>query len=424
MVEKKFDNTVVRLTKTTYSIKTKVSGYISGDNVDRENMKAFILPETRIVFSVEINNYADGDRLFSTDLDSKSLLTVDDISLDKLYEVINNFTKKTNACAVLLDGGYNIFAYSFGKDNYIPYEIDKLEKTELTVMTVSPLVDEINKEKESYFIFVLGDLIKIVDFYTIHNLIFLLIKYYVENRFPARDKERMKDCRIISLQGFSFLFYHIKSLLHAKEIYKETIKTGYDTMSKMNLLPHIPSEIWYVEENFKNLKVDRLKSFKHKKHSIFERVLKSNKITIPTPKTEYIPTYYTHLFDENSPVIGWKEFCENIRDMDWGVESLTPNIWATETDDAVFSIIPCIIIPDESIVDLLPSNITFMGFDGDELHLVIKSKILSEKETTEEASMRERIGRHLLIKLGLETTITFDTYYLAQKHLDLLEEGV
>jgi hypothetical protein len=234
----------------------------------------------------------------------------------------------------------------------------------------------------------------------------------------------MKNSRIISFQAFSFLFYHIKTLLHTKEVYRETIKLGYETMSKMNFLPKVPSENWYVSEFNKDLKVDRLKQFSKKKVTMFEKILKGkdkNKENKCNVKNPFVPNYFSHLFDEKSPVIFWKDFVETMQSFDF--ESLLPQSrYAQQLANNDYYITPVIIIPDADIVDLTPNDICFMGYDGEDLHIVINSNEFTDKETPEEVTLKEKIKRNIHIKFGLTTDVTFDTYKISQKRLDLLEE--
>lgn len=409
MVEKQFDKTQVTLIKNPYSLRSKLSGYIGKDDyTDKSKDKLYVLPSTKLIYYIDIFKYADGIEKFRIEMDGNSLLEVDDVSLDKIYEVVTEFSKQCNASELLLDVNYNVFAYSFSKDVFIPYLSEKIDKTEVSVNILAPIVDELFVNKESYLILAIGDTIKIVDSYTFHNLVFFLIKPYLEARFPVTDTKKLDKKRIITYQGFSFVYYHLKSLLHKKDtLYKETLKTGYDNMSKMNLLPYVPDEIWYTTDVVKNLKTERLRSFLKKKKSIFEKVAEVIRPTTVEKEKYNIPDYYREYFSDDFPVIYWKDFISGMEALDWGVEAYN-NKFIEEIDDDIYVATPCIIIPDMPILDLNPQDIVFMGYDGSELKMSIKTQLDTEYESIEEQAFKEKIMKYLVTKYGIETKITYE----------------
>lgn len=418
MVTQLFENATLELSKSIYTIKTKISGYIADDTIDRSKMKILVLKKSNITFYVDITTAMNGNKVFRVELDTNSSMKEGDVNLEKLYNAINDVLIETTAVQFLLDSEYNVFCFSYGKNEYIPYKLEKLETIELSILGVNELVDKINKDKDFYFIMAFPDRLYTVDYYTTHNLIYLLIKIYVETRFPVRDNEKYKEKRIISLQGFTFIFYHLKSLLKAKNVYKDTIKAGFETMSKLNLLPYVPYTNWYVEENVPNLETKRLKDFISHKQTMFEKIMgKKHENTVVNNKKDdiFIPEYYTHIFDNKCKVMLWHDFVNII--IGWEQSFLEFNNYE------FIYVTPTLIVPDNTIPDLNSEDILFLGFDGEKLCLVINSKVNSDKETVEETALRDKLTKYFLSRFGVDVEITFDMEKLIKNNIITLDAG-
>lgn len=412
MVTTIYKNTKIEANKVLYSFENKISSFLELGEIDRKNQKVYILPKYKIMMCLEIKD----DNSLELDISKQSKYDTNTVDLAKIIDKIIDYKSKYHGKQLLLDDDYNIICHSEAlRKDFVPFDIDNLEKIELGVNAVAPYVDDMYKDKESYLLYCFPDTIKSVDEFTVHHLLFLMIKDYVEKRFPVIESKNLENMRIISKQGFDFIFYHLASVLRVKDIYKEVLKTGFDVMSKTNYLPHIPTENWYVHENVPNIKTKRLLELKNKKESVIEKIGKKlqNKPEVKEiSNPRFIPNYLAHLFTDDSPVINWVEFVGQCYQYEMGVNY---NRWTDCMDSYYMN--PAIIIPDSSIFNLEKDDILFMGYDGETIKLVLNSKTMGKKETEEESKLAKSLQTQFLGRYGIDCEIIFDYEKLVNKQI-------
>lgn len=405
------DNTTVELNSLTYSLKSRISGYLA-DDIDRSQMRLWILLNTKSVFAITISKTLMGSMCIKVEMDSKTTLKEHEVSLEKIYENITNFlVEYPDVKKVLLDGEYKVFAICNDANDFVPYKLSERKLVEVNINNVYPLVDSIQKVDDDYFICAFPDILFSVDKYTTLNLICILVKYYVETRFPVIDKNRLEDKQIISLPSFTLWVYHIKSLLKATCSTTYSVKNYYDNMSKMNMLAHVPANNWWIEESTLKLDTKRLMDFIAKKESNIIVVkddidMKDNPEKVDEIEeivTPYIPEYFSHAFmDDDLQIMEWRDFLDEFN----RYESSYKQFDRYNFDIFVSSII---IVPTENIGSVDKNDIIFLGFDGGKFYLTINSKEEGKALTSNEVNLKNTLQGYFWRKFGYEVETVFET---------------
>lgn len=414
------EDKTLELTSLTYTLKGRIGGYLS-DNIDRSNMKLYILPNTKALFGVTISKTALSSKLlYKVELDSKTTLKEEDIDLEKLYKNIDEFyIENPNSSRFIIDEKYNIFGVANDKNDYLPYKLDRIGLIEANVNNCVSIVSTVQTKEDEYFIFSFPDMIFTVDKYTTLNLISVLVKYYVESRFPVSDKKKLEKSQIISFPVFQFLTFHLKSLLRATCTTQYSIKNYFDNMSRMNLLPHIPTENWWIEQNELKLNSNRLIEFMSKKESLIDKV-KNNIIPNNTEEKEeekedeeetteteildvpYIPEYYSDAFMEDDIMImSWGDFLLDFTKFE-------TNYHGKIAYDYDIFMCPVIIIPDDTIMNLKKEDVIFLGFDGEKFYLTLATKENPNVITDEQINLKNTLKGYFWRKFGYETEIVYE----------------
>jgi len=404
MVSLTIGNTTTELTKMAYSLKSKIGGYLS-DNIDRENMKLYILPKVKVAFAVEVKETLTNHRMFKVEIDGKLDISEITVNLAKLHHTIDDFLKENKVVKFLMDEDYKVLGINNDKMDYFPYKLSEREKIEANVTNSYTFLDSVQKIEDNYFIVSFDDILLTIDKYTATNYIALLVKYYIEDRFPVYDVHRLVNQRIISNAAFQLIFFHLKSILQVKTSVSYSARNGFDLMSKMNLLPHIPSTNWWIEENGLNIKTKRLIELANKKESLIDKIKgktgkKNKEIIIKTP---CIPEYFSHAFeDEDSNTMLWSDFLKEFIEFETNTKS---NLEEWNYDIFVN---PIIIIPDGKVGELDKDDILFLGFDGEFFYLSMDSKFSGNNLTKEEVDLKNRMVSYFQRKFGYVVNIVYE----------------
>jgi hypothetical protein len=207
---------------------------------------------------------------------------------------------------------YRVFCFKVG-DRFIPYKLAGRKLIPLTLPNVRVALNDLKDKKREYIILTFGDTLKVVDTWNSYQLAYLLTKTFIETKFPVIDKKRLDKISIISFDAFYLTYIYVSHIVGAKVQYKETVRRGYDSLSGMNLLAHMPQESWVVEESYRNIKIERLQNIiKREKKTLVKKVkdILAGKdvedLGDEEDVGEFVPTYFSHIFDEKSIIIGWR----------------------------------------------------------------------------------------------------------------------
>jgi len=407
-------NTTIIINKLGYKLK-KLTGYFYEDRTDREKMTAYFLPKVILTIYIAIEKKTDNTIEYKVDIDQSAKFSEEDINPRRIYNIVNNLCKEvetldSKVIGILLDQDYDIVGYSTKISEYIPYKLtDKVankKAIEICVGNSYAILDDIIKDKEHYCVWAFPDSLKLFDYYTIHSLIYLLVKIYVEDRFMVLDEKRLEERRIISKEGFLLTFYHLSSILNIPDTNKETIKYGFDTMSKMNLLPHVPDKVWWVEENMVGININRLVDVITKKEKAIDRI--KNRLDKDDDKDVdnfFIPDYYKSIFEiGESGIMGWKDFTQLFLSYEVNIHGgFRYDMWDDDFDD-----VPLILVPESNISEIDVNDILFMGYYGSKLYISLQAHTRTDKETPEEVKLKRKFQDYLYTIFRLDSEITFE----------------
>lgn len=431
VITTKIENTVIIINKMGYKLK-KLSGYFYEDKTDREKMSAYFMPKVILTMLITIEEKIDKTTEYKVEIDEHAKFSVEDVNPRRIYNLVNNLrneieTPEYKIKGILLDQDYDIIGYTNKTVEYIPYKlaekITQKKAIEICVGNSYSILDTLIKDKESYCVWAFPDCLKLFDYYTIHSLLYLLIKVYIEDRFMVLDEKRLEDRRIISKDGFLLTYYHLTSILNVPDTNKETVKYGFETMSKMNYLPHIPTKIWWVEENMSKIKINRLIETITKKENVVEKVknkLNKNKSDKIDEDNIFIPEYNKNIFDiADAGIIGWKEFTELFLSYETNVHgNFRYDMWDDEFYD-----LPLIIVPESNISEISVDDILFIGFYGTKLYISLQSHVYTEKEIPEEVELKKKLSNYLHTIFKLDSEITFENPKEDKNNTILLDAG-
>jgi hypothetical protein len=443
MVTLTINQITMEVTKLTHSLKPRISGYLS-DEVDRSHMKINILPFIKIAFSVEIKTTLLNHILYKVEICAKSEIEENTVKLESLYKSIKNFSDTNSALCFLLDKNYNIIGFMNTGRDYVPYKLDEKELIEANVSNSYSFLEDIQKDADNYFIITFPDLLVTVDKYTADSYLGLMVKSYVDNRFPVLDKES-GDRRIISFSGFQLIYAHMKSILNVKSTVTYYVKACFDNMNKMNMLPRIPYKNYWINGTGITLKTDRLMKMIIKKESLSDKVrniingkkevdnddillekdiskdddklifTKNDDETVVIDIPE-IPEYFSHAFDEEFVCMLWSDFMDEYAE--WEVNN--PSILNSFGEEFLMDSV--IIIPEDNIGTVKREDINFIGFDGDKFYISINCKFDGEKEL----DLRNTIATYFQRKFGHSVDIVLDEIIEVKEtstQLSLLKDG-
>ncbi len=411
-----FGKDMVKFNKSTFGIQTRITSFFE-DSEDRSVIPASLLDGSNLGYLVTIEEKEHNLRIFDITADVDNKTPENEYNHKAVYESICGFLQDhSGVSSLFLDTDYKVFCFKVA-EKYIPYKLADRVLTPLTLPNVRAALGNLKDGKIKYIILTFGDTIKIVDTWNSYHLVYILVKSFIENKFPLFDKKRLDKSSIVSFDGFFLTYIYISNIVGSKIQFKDTVKRGYDNLSKMNMLAHIPQESWIIEENYKNLKVDRLKKFIVEEKKTFAEKVKDilsdekDEVDIITGKetvNEFVPTYFSHIFNENSVVMGWKDF----------IEMFTGNEVHGNNRMAVIDGLPddadsIIIVPDEDIgnldFSLKKEDIIFMGLNEQTLYFALKSYTGKKECTPEETLLAQKLDDYILTNFYLETNVEYDS---------------
>jgi len=402
---------LVKFTKSTVGVQTKITSFFE-DSDDKSLMKSNLLDDKNIGYFIDIENRENGARTFNVTVDLYNKTNENDVDHRAIYENVCTFLKDhPTVISLFLDPKYEVFCFKV-ENRYIPYKLTNRVLTPITLGNIRTSLNDLKDKTKEYIILTFGDTIKIIDSWNSYHLVYLLTKSFIETKFPLINKKRLEKSSIISFDGFLLTYIYLSHIVGAKLQYKETVRRGYDNLSKMNMLAHIPQESWVIEENYKNLKVARLKNvIKNEKKSSARKIkdIIAGKYNEESEESEsieeYIPTYFSHIFDDKSVVMGWKNFIEMFTD-----SSIIKGVIINDIPDDTDSII---IVPDGDIGNqeflINQEDILFIGLNEKTLYFALKSSTGMMKCTPEEELLSQKLEEYVLNNFFLEADIQFDS---------------